>query len=288
MFTKLFSKKNNENKTGIFEIKDGNLLELEVTPGNGSINSIIEYFGYATNLVHIVHTFDSKKLECLGFKVLSKKLVFALSKSKKTNISYSDVLKEVNNIDWDFEYSSLNVEDILNEAVDSENMNLDFFKSVLSDLHLVESSTYKSEKLGLYFYFENDILKSFNSSGFDNSATKWLKNLNPTMFEQMLKEAITYHDSELDAMEEVNKLSESILNIPHAAKNEFIELHKKSNGNVNFYNLLIAHYTQDCDLEEFLFMNKGRYTKLRENEFEVGKFIYEFSESNQLTNVLKK
>lgn len=288
MFTKLFSKKKNEYKTGIFEIKDGNLLELEVTPGNGSINSIIEYFGYATNLVHIVHTFDSKNLECLGFKVLSKKLVFALAKNEKTNISYSDVLKEVNRIDWDFEYSSLNVEDILNDAVDSENMNFEFLKSVLSDLSLVESSTYKSEKLGLYFYFENDILKSFNSSGFDNSATKWLKNLNPTMFEQMHKEAILYHDSDQIAMEEVNKLSESILNIPHAAKNEFIELHKKPNGNINFYNLLIAHYTQDCDLAEFMFMNKGRYLKLSDNKFEIGKFVYEFSESNRLINVLKK
>jgi hypothetical protein len=167
-------------------------------------------------------------------------------------------------------------------------MNLEFLKSVLSDLSLVKSLTYKSEKLGLYFYFESDILKSFNSSGFDNSATKWLKNLNPHMFEQMLKEAIMYHDSEQVALEEINKLSESILNIPQATKNEFIELHKKSNGNINFYNLLITHYTKDCDLEEFIFMNNRRYSKLSENKFEVGKFVYEFSDSNRLINVLKK
>jgi hypothetical protein len=83
MFTKLFSKKNNEYKTGIFEISDGNLVQLDETPGNGSIISIIEYLGYATNLVHIVHIFDSKNIECLGFKVLSEKLVFALAKNEK-------------------------------------------------------------------------------------------------------------------------------------------------------------------------------------------------------------
>ena len=124
MFSKLFSKKSNQSKTGIFEIKDGEFVELNETPGNGSINSVIEYLGYATNQVHVVLTFESKNIECLGFKVLSKNLVFAFAKTEKTNISYSDILKEINRIDWDYEYSSLKIEDILKEAIEHKENHL--------------------------------------------------------------------------------------------------------------------------------------------------------------------
>lgn len=287
MLKKLFSKKEHESKSGIYKIDGKNLIELDETPGNGSINSIVENFGYPTNLVHTVFTFDSKKIECLGFKTLSNELIFVLAKDKK-EVLFSDVLKEINSIDWDFEYSSLNVEDILNEAVDAENLNLSFLKSVVTDLLSIGNNVYKSERLSLYFCFENEILKSFSSSNYENSATKWLKNINPLMFEQMLQEARAYHNKEQDAVEEVNKHSESLLGIPQAINNEFIELHKKHNGNVNFYNLLLAHYTQNCKLEEFLFMNKGRYSNIDENKFGVGNFVYEFGETNELLNVYKK
>lgn len=285
MFKKLFSERNSDSKTGIFKNEGINLIELDETPGNGSINSIIESLGYPKNLIHIVHTFDSKKIECLGLKILSKELVFALTRDKKTNLSYSDVLKEMNQIDWDFEYSSLNIEDILNDGIDLENITLEFLKSVINDLSYENQQTYQSKKLGLYFSFENDILKAFTSTGWDNSATKWLKNLNPYMYEQMIKEASLYHDNEIDAMEEVNKHCKSLLGIPQAMQNEFIELHTKQNGNINLYNLLITHYSQNCNLDEFQFMNKGRYSKVGRSNFAVGKFVYEFGDSNQLIGV---
>lgn len=276
------------HETGIYKIEGKVLMELEKTPENGSINSIIDFLGYPRNHIHIVHTFDSEKIDCLGFKVLSKELVFALAKDKKTKLSFADISKEINLIDWNFEYSSLNIEDILNDGVELRNLDFLFLKSVINDFSLYKEKTYQSKKLGLYFFFENDILANFSSSGFDNSATKWLKNLNPYIFKKMLKEAKQYHHNEKDSMTEVNILSESILNTPQAFKNEFIESHKKSNNNVNFYNLLIAHYSQDCTLEEFLFMNKGRYKEINKNSFEVGYFIYEFDELNKLVNVYDK
>lgn len=284
MFKNLFSKKN-ENGTGVFKVEDKSLIELSEMPGNGSINSIIGSLGYPTNLIHTVHTFNSKKIDCIGFKILSKELVFVLAKDKQTKLSYSDVSKEVNQIDWDFEYSSLNVEDILNDGIDLENITLEFFKSVVNDLLCENQQTYQSKRLGLYFSFENDILKAFTSTGWDNSATKWLKDLNPHMFEEMLEEASLYHDNEIDAMEEVNKHCESLLNIPQAMQNEFIESHRKQNGNINLYNLLITHYSQNCNLNDFQFMNKGRYSKVGKSNFAVGKFVYEFGDLNQLIEV---
>jgi len=281
MFASFFKK--NEKKTGIYKIENNNLIEIDETPGNGSINSIIEHFGYPTNLVHVVLAFDSNKIECLGFKVLTKELIFVLQKSDYKKISYSDVMKEISNIDWKFEYDSLKIEDVFNDAVKEENLSVDFLKSISSDLTLIKDNVYQSEKFGLFFYFENNILKSFDSTGYDSTATKWFKNINPNMYQHILKEANLYHGREENAMKEVNLQCEAMLDLPDGVKNEFVNLHVSELGNVNFYNILITHYNQDCELEDFLIVNKGRLKKYDSKTFAVGDYIYEFDENNHLT-----
>lgn len=261
---------------------------MDEIPGNGSINSCIESLGFPTNHIHNVFTFSSDKINCLGFITLSKKLLFVFAKTPETKLTYSDVQEEVKKIDWDFEYSSLNIEDILQDGVDTQNFDLEFLKSVV-DLGEDGENIYKSEQLGLYLQFENDILTAFTSTGSDNSATKWLANLNPNMIRKMAEEAKQYHQNDMDSMEEVNKQAKSLLGIPDAVKNEFIPLHTKANGNVNYYNLLITHYaTQDCDIDEFIFMNIGRFRKINDNTIEVANFIYSFNTLGHLESVVEK
>lgn len=286
MIMNLFSKKNEKGKTGIYVFNESNsLIELEKTPGNGSINSIIESIGLSTNQVHIVYTFDSKKIEALGFKIFSKEVLFALSKNKR-KITINDILKEKRLIDWQFEYSSLNVEEILNEGIDANNLTFDFLSTVL-ELTKEGLNLFRSDEYDLYLQFEDNLLQAITSSEWENSSSKWIKEINESMYLEMVKEAKKYHDNDIDAMEEVNNQSNSLLDIPEALNNEFINLHKKPNGNINFYNLLITHYTQDCVLSDFIFMNKGRYKKINELKYEVGNFIYEFNESNELINVYR-
>jgi uncharacterized protein (UPF0335 family) len=215
-------------------------------------------------------------------------LVFILAKTHETKLSFSDVQKEVKQIDWGFEYSSLNIEDILQDGIDSENFDLKFLESVVN-LRKDNENIYKSEQLGLYLNFENGILTAFTSTGWDNSATKWLADLNPIMIRKMIDEAKQYHQNEMDSMEEVNKQAKSLLGIPHAANNEFIPLHTKATGNVSFYNLLLTHYpNQQCNIDEFLFMNKGRFRKINNNTIEVANFIYSFNTLGELEGVVKK
>jgi len=214
----------NDQKTGIYKVDGKNLIEIEQTPGNGSINSIIDYLGYPRNHIKTVHTFDSNKFDCLGFKSLSKELVFVLTKDKETKPPFSDVSKEMNNIDWDFEYSSHDVEDIPNDGIDAKNLSIKFLETVISDFQSIDDKTYKSNNLGLLFFFEDNTLTDFCSSGFDNASTKWLKKWNPSMYKQMLKEAKFYHENEQDAMAEMNILSDSLRGIPQALRNEFIYL----------------------------------------------------------------
>jgi len=283
MVKNLFNKNHEKNKTGIYVFDNSNLVELEETLGNGSINSIIESIGFSTTQVHTVFTFNSKKIEILGFKVFSKEVLFALAK-KDRKISIEDISREKKQIDWQFEYSSLNVEDILNEGIDAQNLSFDFLNSVL-ELTQEDINLFKSKEFDLYLQFKNNFLQAFTSSEWENSSSKWLKGLNEKMFLKMVEEAKTYHDNSIDTMDEVNNQANSLLGIPQAMNNEFIFLHKKANGNINFYNLLITHYTQACELGDFIFMNKGRCKKINELSYEIGSFIYEFNDLNKLEKI---
>lgn len=288
MFKNIFGSKENSSTTGFFRVDNDKLIGINEIPGNGSINSCIESLGFPINHIRTIITFSSNKIDSLGFKTLSKELVFVLAKTRGTKLSYSDVQKEIKQIDWNYEYSSLNIEEILQDGIDMENLDLNFLKSVV-DLTEDSENVYKSEQLGLYLQFEDNILTAFTSTGWDNSATKWLAGLNPMMIRRMTDEAKLYHQNDMDSMEEVNRQAKALLGIPHGVSNEFIPLHTKTNGNVNFYNLLVAHYAnRGYNIDEFLFMNKGRFRKISDNIIEIENFIYSFNSLGLLENVVQK
>jgi len=170
MFKNLFSSKKYSSKTGFFKVQGKELIPINELE-KGSINDCIEKIGFQTNHIYTIHSSDSDKISVLGFKTLTKNLEFVLAKNK-IKISFSDVSKAVNGIDWDFEYSDLNVEDILQEGIDCENFDLNFVKSIVY-LTKEDKDLYKSQKLGLYLQFENEILTAFTSSEWENSSTKW-------------------------------------------------------------------------------------------------------------------
>lgn len=286
MFKNPFSKKEYNSKTGFFKVKDKELIPIDELE-KGSINDCIEKIGFPTNHIYTIHSFNSGKISVLGFKALTKSLEFVLAESPQTKISFSDVSKALKGIDWEFEYSDLNVEDILQEGIDYENFDLDFVKSII-ELTKEDKDLYKSKKLGLYLQFENGILKVFTSSEWENSSTKWFKDINPQMVKRMVNESKQFQRNEIEAMEEVNRQSKALMNVPEAMNNEFLSLHENKNGNFNFHNLVIAHYTQDCKQEDFMFMNKGRFIKIDEKTFEVGNFKYEFDNNKELISVYEK
>ncbi|OMP75682.1 MULTISPECIES: hypothetical protein [unclassified Chitinophaga] len=104
----------------------------------------------------------------------------------------------------------------------------------------------------------------------------------------MLKEAKLYHRNDLEAFEEVNLQCDALQKIPHAIKNHFIPLHVKSNGNINFYNLLAAHYPSNTKIEEFKIVNKGRYSCNKPHEFEIDRFTLQFDVAGHLIKAQKR
>lgn len=140
--------------------------------------------------------------------------------------------------------------------------------------------------------FDNGYLESYTSSDWTNSASKWLKDANEQLFDNMLSEAIRFHRNEIEAMEEVNLICEALQGIPYAMQNEFINLHRKPNGNINFFNLLAAHYNsfngERIKIDEFQTVNKGRFISIDDRSFEVDKFMYQFDSDGLLLGSTEK
>ncbi len=275
----LGKKSSGHGKTGIYKVDNRALVELEESPGNGSISSIIEHLGFDISQIHTVFTFDSLLINTIGVKIFTQEPVFVLAKNKEKKVDFNSMSKEVKEIDWRFEYSSHTVEEILTEGIERESLTFDFLNSCLS-LKDEGYDLYNAPKIGLYLKFENGLLKSFTSSDWSNSASKWLKSVNSQMFNNMLSEAKQFHKNEIEAMEEVNLQSEALRGIPQAIQNEYIYLHEKVNGNINFFNLLSAHYKfingERIKLDDFKSVNKGRFQIIEENMLKSGQFVFQF------------
>ncbi|MHA8061183.1 hypothetical protein PQG22_07890 [Aquirufa beregesia] len=281
MFNKLFGKKSQEYKTGIFKLEGDRLVEFDNLPGDGSINSIIISCGYELSQVHIVLTFDSKVIEFIGFKIFSKEVVFAKVKQEKDNLDLKVLKREIAKIDWDYEYSSHTVLDILNNGIEANSLSFEFLSSVL-ELKKDGDSLYQSPQLELYLNFRTGKLENFTSLNWLNADSQWLKKINNGMFDAILNEAFQYHFSEIEAMEEVNLQCLAIRKIPNAINNEFIPLHIKPNRNINFYNLFVTHYDSNIYVDEFKIVNKGRFISRNEITLEVDKFVFQFDSNGFL------
>ena len=287
MFEKLFDRKSKNRKTGVYRMVDQSLEELDELPGGGSINDIINGLGYHVNHILSIMTFDSKTISNIGVKIFTRDPVFIITNDRVKNLRMSTVISELKNVDWDFEYESSAIESMLTDGIKNKSLPFDYLESVT----LLESkaeSIYLAKNLDLYFHFEDDILVNFTSTDGLNADSKWLKNLNKPLFENILIEAKTYHSSKMDAIEEVNRQCVALRSIPNANKNEFIDQHRNPFGNYNYYNLWAAHYISKITMKDFMLVNRGRFLKLSKKKLKVNGFVYRFSKKGNLKQAWKE
>lgn len=280
LFNNLFRNESKQSKTGIFVLKTGDLVELDQLPGGGSFNDITNSLGYNNSEIHTVLLFDSKNIEAIGVKVFTQEVVFAVSKNNK-NLTLPQLNSELRNVDWGFEYDSNRIEEILNEAIDEKSLTLNFLNSVLALIPQSES-IYSSRKLDLLLHFENGTLIKYSSPDGYNSAAKWLRNLNGSLFNDLYSEAINNQKTELDAIFEVNNQCDALQSIPDATQNPYMDLHLNSKGIPNFYNLWVAHYLPKITIGDFMSMNRNRYKRLSNREIVVNEITYNFDEDGYL------
>lgn len=105
----LFGKKTEVSKTGVYSVSGKKLTPLNELPKTGSYNEISESLGFP--IFHGIITFNSKKIEYIAFKRHTKEAIFVEAKDKTQSLSYSDISKIIQEIDWNFEWRQLDFED---------------------------------------------------------------------------------------------------------------------------------------------------------------------------------
>jgi hypothetical protein len=101
----LFGKKTEVSKTGVYTINGKNVTPLNELPMNDSYNGISESLGFPS--YHGVFTFESNKIAYIAFKKYTKEPIWVEVKDKTQSLSYTDVTKIIQEIDWSFEWSQL-------------------------------------------------------------------------------------------------------------------------------------------------------------------------------------
>lgn len=82
------------------------IIEL---PGIGSYNDIAASYGYS--VYHNVLMHDSLEFKAIAFVRRTKIPIFVQVEDESKAISYSDVIKGINSVNWDFEIRQLDFED---------------------------------------------------------------------------------------------------------------------------------------------------------------------------------
>ncbi len=106
--------KSNKNETsisttGVYSVSGKALMPLNELPNTGSIVDITESLGFKT--WHTVAIFESKKIQCIVFKRRTKEPIIVFATDETQSLSYSDVAKIIQQIDWNSQWRQLDFED---------------------------------------------------------------------------------------------------------------------------------------------------------------------------------
>jgi len=280
-----FFKKNKENRlsTGFFVPSESGFVESSEFE-NLSINQMAEKMGYHPDMVHhfLVSYNQTDEIQSILLEVFTKNIILVITSKNVLSLSESKVNRLIDVKGWNDLYDSFTIKDILEEAINNESFTIDYLQRVL-ELPDKDVDVF-SKKLGYYLYFNEGILCDFQTAdGLNEWAKDWKIN-NKKVFEGYEKEAkIYWGDDTLKITQEINAQADAWANFPgRPSENPFVHLHKTDCGNINFVNLLVAHYGKEISLREFKALNHGRHqtTAVIGNEItlKVGRFLYEFND----------
>ena len=274
--------------------KDGEFIKLDQKIGNNSINDITTYLGYNYDQVHSIFTGNNKgtPVKTTIVEVFTSNVIVALTDDHISQISKKDVEIFMKDFDFDFEFGSYNLQDILLEGIENKSFSLKFLERVLEFKGSDLNGEYYSEKIDSYLFFVNGTLGSFRFSDDLNKNSRHIKSLNPKIIADYAKEAKQYWGEDYESIfSEVNLQSDAYVSTPHAYDNKYIKHHITEFGNVDFFMLLVCHYEQKISLSEFKEINFGRYSflgmKNGNSRYSKGNFVYEFN-NESLIKIKKK
>lgn len=262
--------------TGVFIPSEGWWLEMFTGDiGDGSFNSIGLSLGFAPSQVHNVFLFDhSKGMLVLGMLPLTQKLLYVVTKQRVKKLRTATVTREMDRVDWNFEYSAASVDDTLDEAIAAKSWTIDFMQRIFPGLSDDAGQVYHSDELGYYLFIQDGYLRSYESS---DGLSKWGKHvneLNPHIVNCWLGEGFILHGEKHRAVEYVNLQAEAWVSIPTHLWENGSPTYQRKDGSIDFFLLGVDAGRRPVSQSDFIL----RIGSKRENTGAIsnGATVYNF------------
>lgn len=277
-----------------FVPKENGYVPVEIKVEIKSINNICKFLGYNSEEFYTYNDFDLKdsKVFIVIFKSFSDKIICVLTEDNIESITQKDVDNYLVNFNLKDDFDSYNIESTLEDGVKNKSLSKEFLSEVFNK-PLSKDNSFITMEIGYELHFKNDLLSAYNpSDGLNKWAKSW-KNEMPERYRKYYNEASRYQTNEMDILQELNTQADAFANIPNGVQNEYIKFHTNDNGTVNYKMLLVAHYNETMNLNEFKMINKGRYELSNEfnnqdnykrTTFRVNKGLYTFDQNGKLIN----
>ena len=277
-----------------FVPKEDGYVPVEIKVEKKSINNICKFLGYNSEEFYTYNDFDLKnsKVFIVIFKSFSDKIICVLTEDTVESIEQKDIDNYLVNFNLKDDFDSYDVASTLEDGVKNKSLSKEFLSEVFNN-PISDNDSFVAVEIGYELHFKNGVLTSYNpSDGLNKWAKSW-KNEMPERYRKYYNEASRYQTNEMDILKELNAQADAFANTPDGVMNEYIKFHTNNSGIVNYKMLLVAHYNQTMNIDEFKLINKGRYELSNEfndqdnykrTTYRVNKGLYTFDEKGKLIN----
>jgi hypothetical protein len=267
--------------------------EVDVKVETKSANNISKFLGFNKEQFYTYSAYSSKNhIYEIAFKSFTDKIIYVATDGTINSLTQKDIDNYLVNYNLNDDFSSYDVESTLEDGVKNKSLSKEFLSEVFNN-EISDSDSFVAVEIGYELHFKNGILYSYNSSDGLNKWAKSWKNEMPERYKKYYNEASRHQTSETDILKELNAQADAFANTPYGVRNVYIKFHTNDSGIVNYKMLLIAHYNQTMNLDEFKLINKGRYELSNEfndqdnykrTTYRVNKGLYSFDEKGNLIN----
>lgn len=220
--------------------------------GNGSVNQVCIGLGYDPSQVQTVMLFDRPDgISDIGVLPFTREVLFVLIEEHVKKIRTSQVERVLSKLDWEFENSPINVEELLDHAIETEAWSVVYLQRIFPDLEAVDDQVYHNQPLGLYLIIKDGRLIDYSSADGLDKWGKELNELNPGMVNGWLGEGFLLHGDHEKAIIYVNLQANAWANLPESMNNEYVPAYTRKDGTIDFFMILAAEMKAQVGLVDF-------------------------------------
>lgn len=278
-----------QNPTSVFVPKGDEFIPYSGTPTTNSINGIGNDLGYQSEQVYCYRDFQNKNpiIEMVAFEFYSKKIIFVFTSKPINNLRKSEVLNYIIRYELPVAFDASEIEHTFDEAVQNKSFTTDFLSDKFG-IEFEQNGIHLVPEINYLLFFNDGILCDYQRSDGLNEGANYFKTHVPSRYNLIYNTAKKYWKNDLINLQmEVNIQCGALYNLPDVGNNQFIHLHTNNEGWVNYFMILVTHYSEPLDKNKFIKINHGRYTliNIEANIYKVGKFEYTFDTAGMLSSI---